>query len=219
MDSVNDTHNFLCLLRCEQDIAMKVNIVEVLQKAGKRPAFKAIRGILQRTTNITSLTLRLSSAPSLSIFSTTPSFVNLTVINSNIPHTIIAPFLARHPDITSLVLDGTCGNNDTCPLGNCRLPLLEELTCPPSCVCALTSVGSPLQRLEVVQNTAQNSTFPLEQLFNTHQITTTSVLTVLHLDFDHTASKFGLLQRISDAAPGLIVLKLTEAPFSDKVRR
>jgi hypothetical protein len=149
----------------------------------------------------------------------TLAFVNLMIINSNIPHTIIVPFLARCPHIMSLVLDGTCGNTATCPLGKCHLPLLKELTCPPSCVRALTSVGNPLRHLEVMQNTTQNSTFPLEQLFNTHRITTTSVLMVLHLDFDHTASKFGLLQSISDAVPGLIVLKLTEAPFADKVRR
>jgi hypothetical protein len=216
VDSVKDAHDCLCLLRCEQAIAREVDVVEVLQDAGKRANFKTIREILKFTTNITSLTLRLSFRPSWPMIPTTLDFVNLRTLNSNVPHTTIARFLARHPHITSLVLDAC--NAASCPLTSCRLPHLEELVCSPGCVQALTSVASPLWRLGVVQNTAQDSRFSLERLFNFHRIKTTSALTVLHLDFDHTASRFGLLQSISAAAPALMVLKLTESSFSDKVR-
>jgi hypothetical protein len=216
IDSVKDARDCLCLLRCKQDVATKVDIVEVLQGAGIRANFKAIRGILKCTTNITSLTLRLSFEPVWLMLPTTLDFVNLTILNSNIPHANVVPFLTRHPRITNLVLD-TC-NAASCPLIGCRLPRLEELICPPGCVQALTSVASPLSRLGVVQSTAQDSRFPLERLLDSHRIKTTSFLTVLHLDFDHTASRFGLLQSISAAAPALIVLKLTESSFSDKVR-
>ena len=218
MNSIKDTRDFLCLLRCEPDIAKDVDIIEVFQEAAKQLAFKTIRGILNCTTNITSLTLRLSFERAFLMLPTTLEFKNLTILDSNIPHTAIARFLARHPRITDLVLD-VCNATPSCPLVNTRLPKLEHLTCPPGCVRALTPVASRLHRLRVVQKTAQDSSFPLEGLLDSHPITLTSIITVLHLDFDHTASKFGLLQRISEAAPGLIVLKLTESIFSDKVRQ
>jgi len=76
--------------------------------------------------------------------------------------------------------------------------------------------ASPLGKLQVIQYTAQDSTFPLQDLFDFRRIPTSSHLCHLHLDFDHTAPS--LLQAISKAAPQLETLKLVESEFSDSVR-
>jgi hypothetical protein len=202
------------------DATKKIDIVEVLDGAGDLACFKAIRAILRRTKNITCLTLRFSFEPELRILpiGKTVVFKHLTVLNVNIPHATLEHFLnPKHSQITDLVL-GSC-NAPTCPLVGCRLPRLQRLVCPPGCVQALTSADSPVTQLHIIHDTAQDASFPLPQLFDSRPIRTSFSLTELHLDFDHTATGLqgGLLQRISEAAPVLEVLRLTESPFSDKV--
>ena len=76
--------------------------------------------------------------------------------------------------------------------------------------------ASPLYNLQVLQHTVQDSTFPLQDLFNFHCIPTSSHLYYLHLDFDHMAPD--LLRAISTAAPLLKTLRLVESEFSNSVR-
>lgn len=173
------------------------------------------------TTNLTTLTLRLSFEPTSRTLQGL-IFPKLNIFETNIPHAVIAPFLARHPTITNLVLD-TCNATSTttfvpCPLSSCRLPHIEQLTCPKGCVRPLLSVvtpASPLYNLQVVQHTAQDSTFPLQGLFDFQRIPTSSWLYYLHVDFDHTAPN--LFGAISAAAPLLETLRLVESEFSDRV--
>jgi hypothetical protein len=150
-------------------------------------------------------------------------FENLAEFETNIPHALIAPFLARHPIITYLVLDvcnaATTATAVACPLTSCDLPHIEELSCPKGCVRALLSTAtpaSPLYKLQVVQHTPQDSIFPLQSLFSFDRIPTSSNLYYLHIDFDHTSPT--LLHAILMAAPRLKTLKLVESEFSDTVR-
>jgi hypothetical protein len=198
----------------QSNIAESIDIVEVLDKAGSLTSFNYIRAILKRTKNITTLYLQISFEPDRYILPPALVFQNLTTLNVNVPHAALAHFLLKHLEIQNLVLSGPC-DLPTCPLTGCHLPRLEDLVCLPGCVRALTS-GSPLQRLGVLQNTAQDHhSFQLIQLLNLTPIPSSCILTTLHLDFDHTITD--LLTRIDAAAPGLRFLKLTESPFSDMV--
>jgi len=221
MKSSKDVDDFHCFVKHQRDATKNINIVEVvLDRAGDLACFKAIRAILRCTKNITCLTLRFSFEPELCILpiGKTVVFKNLTTLNVNIPHAALGHFLnPKHTQITDLAI-GSC-NAPTCPLASCRLPHLQRLICPPGCVQALTSADSPVMQLQIIHDTAQDASFPLPRLFDSRRIRTSSSLTVLHLDFDHTATglRGGLLQCISEAAPVLDVLRLTESTFSDKV--
>ena len=198
------------------NIAPSVDIAEVLDKAGSLASFNSIRAILRRTKKITTLHLQISFEPDLRILPPTLVFKNLTTLNVNIPHATLAPFLANHQKIQNLVLSGPC-DLPTCPLTDCHLPCLEDLVCLPSCVRALTSADSPLQRLGVIHDTVRSSSFQTTQLLDLTRIPSSQNVTTLHLDFDHTVTD--LLTRIDAAAPKLRYLKLTESPLSDRVRR
>lgn len=188
-------------------------MIEVYDNMSTRASFKTVRDVLTYTTNITRLTLHFSSKPSSQILPISLVFKRLTTLDINIPHATVGCFLVNHPRITNLVL-GPCNTQlDFCPLTCCHLPNLWELTCPPGCVRALTNAHSPLTQLSVIHGTDQDVNFPL---FNFMHIRTSSVLTILHLDFDHTIKR--LLNRISVAAPALRVLKLTERRLSGQVR-
>ena len=151
-------------------------------------------------------------------------FTNLNIFKTNIPHAIVMPFLARHPTTTNLVLDtcnvATATTSVACLLASCHLPHIEQLTCPKGCVWPLLSAvmpASPLYNLQVVQHTAQDSMFPLQDLFKFHSILISSYLYYLHLDFDHMAPN--LLQAILMAMPLLDTLRLAESKFSDRVHQ
>ena len=198
-------------------------MVEVIGQGGKPSAFKIVQCLLEYyTTNITALKLRLSFEPTSRALQNL-EFRHLDIFETNIPHTLIAPFLARHPTITRLVLDvcnaATATTAVACPLTSCHLPHIEELSCPKGCVRPLLSLvmppASPLSKLQVVQHTAQDSRFPLGNLFDFRRIPTSYHLYYLRLDFDHTSPT--LLLAISTAAPELETLKLVESKFSDRV--
>ena len=118
-----------------------IDIVEVFGDAGSLQSFSAVRGVLCRTTNITSLALIFSFEPALRVLPTTQIFDNLTDLNVNAPHTAVAQFLMNHPGITSLAV-GAC-HASNCPLTDCPLPLLQAVSCPPGCVRAVTSAAPP----------------------------------------------------------------------------
>ncbi|KAH9026112.1 hypothetical protein EDB85DRAFT_1893529 [Lactarius pseudohatsudake] len=71
----------------------------------------------------------------------------------------------------------------------CQLPCLQSLTCPPSCMSALTS-GNPITWLATMYNGIRHSHFPIIKAF-----------------------KFSI---IGTSAPVLVNLKLTESKFSDE---
>jgi hypothetical protein len=214
------------LARCEEDTAAVIDVVEVIGQGGKPSAFKIVRCLLEYyMTNITALKLRLSFEPTPCMLRGF-EFKNLEIFETNIPHILIAPFLARHTDITHLVLDVYNVHMATtaiaCPLASCRLPHIEKLLCPKGCVWPLLSAvtllsrGSPLRNLQVINNIAQDAMFPLQDLFNFSRIPMSSQLSDVHLDFDHMAPN--LLQALSRAAPLLKTLRLVESKFSDRVR-
>ncbi|KAI0282719.1 hypothetical protein BC826DRAFT_1063488, partial [Russula brevipes] len=144
-------------------------------------------------------------------------FEHLTSLNVNISHAVVAQFLQAHPHIDDLTL-GACLNARECPFSRCSLslPSLRTLTCPPSCVRALTdgTNSRPVSRLATTYDDVRRLNFPIARLLDFRQISTSTSLTVLHIDFDHTVKQ--LLSRLSMAAPALIVLKLTESKFSHK---
>src|SRR6266404_2585340 len=152
------------------------------------------------------------SNPPRCSFPTANVYERLVTLSTNLPHSMLIPFLQSHPHIEDLIL-GPCNNNThRCPLTKrCHLPVLQHLTCPPTCVQVLTP-GSSIRRLYVTFNDVQHNTFPICQLLNFRPIEMCSSLTILHLDFDSTA--LGLLQHVLAAAPVLSQLKLTESKFS-----
>jgi len=198
-------------------------MVEVIGQGGKLSAFMIVQCLLRyHMTNLTTLRLWLSFEPTLHVLHRL-IFTNLNIFKTNIPHAIVASFLVRHPTITNLVLDACNAATATtfvaCPLTSCHLLHIEQLTCPPKgCVWPLLSVvmpASPLYNLQVIQHTVQDSTFPLQDLFNFHCILTLSYLYYLHLNFDYTAPDF--LQAISTAMPLLKTLRLVENKFLDSI--
>ena len=210
-------------MKCENDTAATIDVVEVIRQGGKPFAFKIVQRLLTYyMMDITSLRLRLSFEPTSHMLRHL-KFENLKEFETNIPHALIAPFLARHPVIAYLVLDvcnaATATTAVACPLTSCNLPHIEELSCPKGCVHPLLSTvmpASPLYKLQVVQHTPQDSTVPLQSLFSFNRILTSSNLYYLRVDFDHTVPT--LLNTISTAAPQLKTLKLVESEFSDSVR-
>jgi hypothetical protein len=79
----------------------------------------------------------------------------------------------------------------------------------------LISAGSRLTYLAPFHGSPQDASFPMTRLLNFNSIETSSVLTVLDIDFQHTTGK--LLQHISAAAPVLTVLQLKESFFTVEV--
>jgi hypothetical protein len=213
MKSLRDAKQFRYITR-RRDIAAIIDIVEVHGDAGDLPSLNVVQGVLGRTVNISSLTLIFSFEPTLRALPTYQVFDNLQDLNVNAPHTAVAQFLTRHPYISSLVV-GTC-HASICPLINSPLPFLRALSCPPGCVRAVTSATTPLTQLAAIHGTSQDATFSLLQVLDFSTISTSLVITHLHISFDNKTTH--LLQRISAAAPALQVLRLTESPFSVGVR-
>jgi hypothetical protein len=177
---------------------------------------KAIREILLLAQNIRALVLKLPFKR-IYLFPTCLTFDNLVSLDVDIPHSIIAPLLRRHPRLETLQL-GACGNANTqiCPLTHysLRFPHLVELICPPSCMQAVVA-GSIVNKLFITYDGVKRHYFPLYRLLDFHRIDTSATLTTLLIDFDHMIPR--LLHRISVAAPALRVLKLTESKFSRTV--
>jgi len=179
----------------ENNTTVTINTVKVIGQGGKPTAFKIVQCLLEYyTTNITALKLQLSFEPTLHMLQHL-EFTNLTIFETNIPHTIIVPFLGKHPTITNLVLSvcniGAATIAIACPLTTCHLPHLKQLSCPKGCVQPLLSavaLASLLYNLQVVQHTAQDSMFPLKHLFDYRHILMSSYLYYLHVDFDHKDS-------------------------------
>ncbi len=215
MKSEKDVRGFKYMTRTKS-IAALIDIVEVQDEAGNLSSLKSVLNILRHTKSLTCLTLKYSFPPALRRLPRAQDqvFRNLTSLNVNAPHSAVTLFLMNHPHITHLVL-GTC-NASNCPLTDSPLPLLQELSCPPGCVQALTSAGSCLTRLISFHGSPEDASFLMPHLLNFRTIQSSSILTVLHVDFHHTTTS--LLQRISAAAPALTVLRLTESFFTVEVR-
>ena len=144
-------------MKCKSGTAATIDVVEVIGQGGKLSAFRFVKYLLKYyTTSLTTLKLQLSFEPTPRIFQTL-LFENLRIFESNSPHALIVPFLARHPAITNLVLSvcntATATTTIACPLSACHLPHIEELSCPKGCVRPLLSAvtpASPLHTLQVV---------------------------------------------------------------------
>ena len=195
-------------------IAEVIDIVEVRDGAGDLLSLQSVLDVLRKTKNISCLTLRFTFPPHLMRLPQDVRYRNLTLLSVNAPHSVVTPFLMTHPQLTDLTL-GSCGA-PSCALVDSPLPFIQSLTCPPGCVQGLISAGSRLTRLSLTHQAAEDATFPVSQLFNFHVIQTSQTLTVLDISFVHSTSE--LLQRISAAAPALIVLRLTESSFAVEVR-
>lgn len=204
--------DMLCALKHRNEIATAIDVFDVHQSAADGPTFKAVRAILGHAINVSTLVLRLSFRR-FRVFPEVDVFEFLVTLDANIPHAAIAPFLLRHPHLENLTL-GPCGNSRRCPLTLCPLPTLQCLTCPPSCVRALTS-GKPVTWLASTNDGVEHIPFPFLKVFDFHPLGTSAILTTLHIDFDETSAQ--LLHRVSMAAPALQNLKLTESKFSQEV--
>ncbi|KAH9024434.1 hypothetical protein EDB83DRAFT_2527141 [Lactarius deliciosus] len=208
--STSEVEGVLRAVTYSNEVATNIDVLEVDQRVADGVTFRAIRAILDRTPNITTLILQLSFRR-FRIFPRVTILENLIDLKVNIPHATVALFLLHHPHLESLSL-GPCGNSRRCPLLVCQLPSLQSLTCPPSCVSVLTS-GNPITWLATMHDGIGYTHFPIIKAFN-FGIIGTSILTTLHMDFDHTSAR--LLHHISAAAPVLKNLKLTESKFSDE---
>ncbi|KAH9173929.1 hypothetical protein EDB89DRAFT_2068163 [Lactarius sanguifluus] len=208
--STSEVEGLLRAVTYRNEVATNIDVLEFDQRVADGVTFRAIRAVLDRTPNITTLILQLPFRR-FHVFPRVTVFENLINLKVNIPHATVAPFLLLHPLLESLSL-GPCGNSQRCPLLVCQLPSLQSLICPPSCVSALTS-GNPITWLATTYDGVGHSRFPIFKAFNSG-IIGTCVLTTLHADFDHTSAR--LLHHISAAAPVLVSLKLTESKFSDE---
>jgi hypothetical protein len=212
LTSPEEVKELLCAIKHRNEIALEIEFLEVSANAFEGSAFKSVREILYCTRNITDLVLRLPFKP-IHILPTAMALNRLTSLDVNFAHTAVAQLLRTYPFIENLTL-GPCSNALRCPLTNCFLPSLKCLTCPPSCVRALTA-NSPVNWLAATYDGVQYARFPILQLLDFRPIPTCASLTILHIDFDHTAER--LLLRISSAAPALVHLKLTESSSSFEV--
>ena len=178
---------------------------------------KPIRLILTLAQCVRGVVLKFPFKP-IQLFPTFLIFEHLILLNINIPHATIAPFLQRHPHLKSLQL-GACGHANTqiCPFTHYSLqfPHLIELICPSSCMQVLIAC-SIVNRLFTTYDGVKHLYFPMYKLLNFCQIETFATLTNLLINFDHAT--LHLLQWISVAAPSLCVLKLVESQFSHTVR-
>ncbi|KAH9000590.1 hypothetical protein EDB86DRAFT_3135148 [Lactarius hatsudake] len=212
LTSPEQVEELLSVIKRRSEIALEIEILEVSADAFDRSAFKSIREVLYRTRNITDLVLRFSFQP-IRILPTTIVLHRLTSLDVNIAHATVARLLRTHPHIENLTL-GPCNDTLRCPLAGLSLHFLQCLTCPPGCVRALTE-NSRVHRLIATYDGVRHVRFPILQLLDFRPIQTCAVLTILHIDFDHTAER--LFLRISAAAPALVYLKLTESSSSSEV--
>ena len=210
MNSSNKVYKLLRAIEHHNVIATNIDVLEIHQGAADGATFKAVKAILGHAKNVTVLVLRLSFR-CFCVFPVFTAFADLVTLDVNIPHATIAPFLIHHPHIEDLTL-GACGNSRCYPLSHCPLPCLRCLTCPPSCVQALS--GSPLT-LPTTHDDVEDEPFPIIKVLDFHLIKLLAILSSLHIDFDHTTTQ--LLQCILVAAPALQNLKLTESKFSHEV--
>jgi hypothetical protein len=213
LTSSSDVEDMLRALKLRKEIATGIDVFDVHQGAADGPTFMAVRAILGHARNVSTLVLRLSFRR-FRVFPRVDVFEFLVTLDANIPHATVAPFLLRHPRIENLTL-GPCGNSRRCPLSLCPLPSLQWLTCPPSCVRALTS-GKPVTWLAATNDGVEHIPFPILKVLDFRPLGTSAILTTLHIDFDETSAQ--LLHRVSTAAPALQNLKLTESKFSQEVR-
>lgn len=172
-----------------KSIAALIDIVEVQDEAGNLSSLKSVLNILRHTKSITCLTLKYSFPPALRCLPMAQDqvFRNLTSLNVNAPHSAVTLFLMNHPHITHLVL-GTC-NASNCPLTDSPLPLLQELSCPPGCVQALTSMGSHLTCLISFHSSSEDASFSIPCLLNFYIIQSSSILAVLHINFHYMITR------------------------------
>lgn len=99
----------------------------------------ALRCTLALTWNLQDLVLHLPPA--------TPTtalkglfFPNLTLFDTNLPHSRLVEFLHTHPSISHLVL-GKCGRSTGCPLDVNDLDGVDVLACPIQCAKAVVGPG------------------------------------------------------------------------------
>jgi hypothetical protein len=215
MKSAEEVRGFKYMTK-RNSIAAFIDIVEVIDDAGQLSCLQSILGILQKTKKISCLTLKYSFPPPLHRLPAAHEVVfhNLTCLNVNAPHGVVAPFLLTHPNITDLTL-GSCGA-PSCALIGSPLPFVQSLACPPGCVQGLISAGSHLTRLSSIHRVAEDAILSINHLLNFRTIPTWRILTVLDISFVHSTTE--LLQRISAAAPALINLRLSESFSSPEVR-
>ncbi|KAH9048766.1 hypothetical protein EDB84DRAFT_1556609 [Lactarius hengduanensis] len=191
LTSPEQVEELLCVIKRRNEIALEIEILEVSADAFDRSAFKSIREVLYCTRNITDLVLRFSFQP-IRILPTTIVLHRLTSLDVNIAHATVARLLRTHPHIKNLTL-GPCNDTLRCPLAE----------------------NSRVHRLIATYDGVRHVRFPILQLLDFRPIETCAVLTILHIDFDHTAER--LFLRVSAAAPALVYLKLTESSSSSEV--
>ncbi len=208
------------------DVATAIFDFEVKVTAGRGSfiagqSMRQLRAILNCLTNVKSLILQLPpSWARLQVLPRADVYSNLVLFKANIPHAALVSFLQNHPHIEILTL-GPCNANadgGPCPLSditNSHIRALRELTCPPSCVRAVAQGSQEVGKLFATYDGIQGNIFPICKLLDFNRIWPSANVTILHLDYDHTAVR--LLKRIAAAAPGLISLKLTESKYSNEV--
>ncbi len=219
LTSAEEVEHLLYASMYREEVTEAISILQVHKKIPTSPfrpvreSYGSIRALLDRSRNITDLVLHFSlSLKPICVFPTANVFNGLVALDVNIPHATLASFLQSHPRIEVLVL-GPCNNTQQCPLTGCHLPSLQHITCPPSCVRALT-IDSHVSEIFTTHDNIQHPNYPLLQLLNFRPIATLTFLTCLHIDIDDTVPD--ILQRISAVAPRL-KLKLTQSKFSHEV--
>ncbi|KAI0282241.1 hypothetical protein BC826DRAFT_974308 [Russula brevipes] len=188
LNSLKKVEDVLRVAKLRNEIATKIGVLEVYIKAGDRNG--GDEGSFKSIRELIRLTVNITDLAvrflpkPARVLPTSMIFESLTSLNVNTPHAIVAQFLQAHPHINDLTL-GEYGTNSI-----------------------------PVTRLTTTYNDVGRLDYPVAQLLNFRPIITSSSLTVLHIDFDHTVTQ--LLLRLSVAAPALIILKLTESKFSSK---
>ncbi|KAI1795830.1 hypothetical protein LXA43DRAFT_1090464 [Ganoderma leucocontextum] len=179
-----------------QDLIIRLSGLPVFQDAHILPIYTS----LQLVPHLTDLTLLLpaTTPPDLLL---DVNFGGLQFFKSNLPHAVLAAFLARHQSVSVLVL-GPCGPTRRCPLLEVDLAHVTDLECDAECVRSLAH--SDLFRLTIGKSTGGPR---IGVVFRTSPMCASGLYS---LTIDFFPDDVDVLDNLSLFAPFLRKLKLLE---------
>ncbi|PIL29463.1 hypothetical protein GSI_08405 [Ganoderma sinense ZZ0214-1] len=179
-----------------QNLTIRLTGLPIFQETLVAP----IRTSLQLVPELTDLTLLLPLAPPPDLLLNL-KFKALQFFKSNLPHTALTTFLARHHSVSDLVL-GPCGPAKPCPLYDVDLSHVTNLECEATCVRSLAH--SDLFRLTIGKSTEGPR---VGVVFRTSPVCVSGLYS---LTIDFFPDDIDVLDNLSLFAPFLRKLRLLE---------
>ncbi|KAJ3556071.1 hypothetical protein NM688_g2225 [Phlebia brevispora] len=188
-----------CTLK--RDIGTAVIELEVAFDESTPLSLPTLRRCLRLMPNITDLILQLPSCSPRVILNGL-RFPSLQLLESNLPHRVMAPFIEQHPTIKYLLL-GPCEGGRQCPLHTTPLDDVADLRLPLGC---LSDLSTP--------SAGRLHTFLTDQILSSSTVLRTlrpySSLYSLTIEFRN--DDYDILCGISGLAPTLRKLRLLVRP-------